>query len=314
MRTSPFRFLLLSGLFICLVCASAVLADSTPATIVIGGRVVPFQVKPFIGPDGQVLAPVDAVQLLGAKFTPDSDGTISVTAANGRATKFPYTLVEGRYCVPFAKVAQALGGTADWQAATQTLTVRAKLQMVRQDANALTIYTSYPVYYSVKRINNPERLYVDLFGLDLATTPASIPSMSGSVTHIRSGQMDYQTVRITVDLAQGEPFHVLSGIQASRVQVAFGAEQTAPSPLPVMPTPVAAVPAPPQSPLPVTAGPVTITGVDYKVISPALTQVSVTTTGQTHYQTEALDNPHRLAFDLAGASLDQGSETGAVGG
>ena len=122
-------------------------------------------------PGRQVLAPVDAVQLLGAKFAPNADGTVTVTAANGRRINVPYTLVQGRYCVPFQKVAQALGGTADWQPATATLTVRAKLEMVRQDADALTIYTSYPVYYSVKRIDNPERLYVDLFGLDLATTP-----------------------------------------------------------------------------------------------------------------------------------------------
>ncbi len=271
---------------------------------------MPFQVKPFLGPDGQVEAPVDAVQLFGAKFNPNSDGTVGVITANGRRFSFPYTLVEGRYCVPFAKVAEALGGTADWQSETRTLTVRAKLQLVRQDADHLTIYTSYPVYYSVKRINNPERLYVDLFGLDLATTPASIPSMSGSVTHIRSGQMDYQTVRITVDLIKGEPFRVLSGIQTNQVQVALGESEhpvlptVPPVPAAVRPTPVAVVPSP--QPLPTAMGAVTITNVDYKVISPALTQVAVTTNAPTHLIPGALDNPNRLTFDLAGAALDKG--------
>ena len=303
----PFPILLLAGSLALSVSAVAARADAPSATIIVGGRVVPFQVKPFLNLDGQVLAPVDAVQLFGAKFNPNSDGTVGIIAANGRRSSFPYTLVEGRYCVPFAKVAQALGGTADWQADTKTLTIRAKLQMVRQDAGNLTIYTSYPVYYSVKRINNPERLYVDLVGLDLAAAPASIPSVSGTVTHIRSGQMDGQTVRITVDLAKGQPFRVLSGIQTNQVQVALGepdhpALPPAPvEPTPVRPTPVAAAP----QPTPPALGAVTITSVDYKVISPALTQVAVTTTGPTHYQTEALDNPNRLAFDLAGAALDK---------
>ena len=197
-------------------------AEPTQATILIGGRVVPFQVKPFVGPDGQVRAPVDAVQLLGAKFQRQADGTVLITSAAGRRFSSPYTSVEGRMCVPFARVAQALGGTADWQPTTTTLTIRARLQVVRQDDKSLAIYTSYPVYYTVKRIDKPERLYVDLYGLDLATTPANIPSQSSNVTQIRSGQMDYQTVRITIDLKEGLPFRVLSGVQASEVKVALG--------------------------------------------------------------------------------------------
>ena len=285
----------------------AALADPAPATIVVGGRVVPFQVKPFVGADGQVMAPVDAVVLLGAKFAPNADGTVGVTSANGRQFSFPYQIVQGRYCVPFQKVAQSLGASVFWQPVLTTLTVRAKLEMVRQSPDELTVYTSYPVYYSVKRIDNPERLYVDLVGLDLASAPANVPSTSGTVTHVRSGQMDYETVRITVDLKQGQPFRVLSGIQSSQVQVALGASAAPPvtaaplAPIASRPAAPVAVVTPPSRP-----GPVTITSVAYKVISPALTQVSVTTSAPTPLTTERLDDPSRLAFDLAGASLDRG--------
>ena len=313
MRKLP--FLLAAGTFafpaLILSFAPAASAETTLATIIIGGRIVPFQVKPYLGPDGAAMAPVDAVQLLGAKYTPDGDKLVTVTAANGRKMQWPCTIVGGRYCVPFAKVAEALGGAVDWKASTQTLTVRAKLEMVRQDAGALTIYSSYPVYYSVKRIDNPERLYVDLFGMDLSTTPASIPSGSGGVTHIRSGQIDYQTVRITIDLKQGMPFKVESGIQTNTVRVALGdaGHSVHPSPIvrpvPIIrPVPVAAVPHP-AAPLPVTSSAVTITNVACKVISPALTQVAITTTGEAHYSTERLDSPSRLAFDLVGASVDK---------
>ncbi|MDQ2799610.1 MAG: N-acetylmuramoyl-L-alanine amidase [Armatimonadota bacterium] len=279
-------------------------ADSTPATILIGGRIVPFEVKPFVGSDGQIQAPVDAVQLLGAKFIPNSDGTVEITAANGHKFSVSYTIVQGRYCVAFQKVAQDLGGTADWQPATATLTVRAKLQMVRQDYNELTIFTSYPVYYSVKRIDSPERLYVDLFGLDLATTPANIPNTGGSVTHIRSGQINYQTVRITIDLKRGMPFRVISGIQTNQVKVALNSNGPE-APVPTLPEPVI-VQNPPAPRVPTNPSQVTITSVNCKVVSPALTQVTVTTTGAAKYRTEALDNPNRLAFDLAGAVLEHG--------
>ena len=288
-------------------------ADPIPATIVIGGRVVPFQVKPFVGADGQVMAPVDAVQLLGAKFAPNPDGTVGVTSASGRRFSFPCIIVQGRYCVPFQRVAQALGGTALWQSALATLTVRARLEMVRQEPGDLTIYTSYPVYYTVRRINNPERLYVDLNGLDLATTPASVPSASGTALRVRSGQMDYQTVRITVDLVKGQPFRVVSGIQSSQIQVALGTSAAPPPsaavppiPVPVRPAPAVPVAAVPPPVLPTRPGGVTITDVHYKVISPSLTQVAVTTSAPTHWTTEQLDSPSRIAFDWSGAGLDRG--------
>jgi len=285
-------------------------ADPRPATVFIGGRVVPFQVKPFVGPDGQVLAPVDAVQLLGARYTASADGTVTVTAANGRRYAFPYTSVGGRYCVPFARVASALGGTVDWQPATATLTVRARLQMVRQDFRELTVYTSYPVYYTVRRIGSPERLYVDLYGLDLATTPASIPTTNPAVSRIRSGQIDPQTVRITIDLKQDMAFRVLSGLQSSQVKVALGdfgappAGGYAPVPeAPVPPVPVAVTPPAARPPMGLPG--VVITSVGYTVVSAGLTQIAVTTSRPTRYSTERLDSPSRLAFDLAGAVADR---------
>lgn len=312
----------LLALGVAAACAPAQ-ADPRPATVIIGGRVVPFQVKPFVGPDGQALAPVDAVQLMGARYAANGDGTVTVTAANGRRYAFAYTPVGGRYCVPFGRVASALGGAADWQPSTATLTVRARLQMVRQDFHELTVYTSYPVYYTVRRINSPERLYVDLYGLDLATTPASIPTQNPAVSRIRSGQIDSQTVRITIDLKQDMAFCVLSGLQSSQVKVALGDFGPVPvateSPMPVAPhsappAPVAALP--PAAPrLPEGQPGVVITSVGYRVVSAGLTQISVTTSRPVRYSTERLDSPSRLAFDMAGAVAGRSVRASqAVGG
>jgi len=279
-------------------------AAPTPATILIGGRVVPFQVKPYVGQDGQVMAPVDAVQLLGAKYKPNADGTVTITGANGHDITAHYTLTGGRFCVAFQKVALALGGLTDWQPTTATLTVQARLRMVRQNANQLSITTSYPVYYSVKRISGPERLYVDLYGLSLGTAPASVPASGGDISQIRSGQMNDQTVRITVDLKGATAFQVLSGIETSQVKVALGdgADPSAPSSV-SSPPPHLVVTVPPR--LPDNPRTITITSVDYKVVSPALTRITVTASGPAKYSTEMLDSPNRLAFDLAGAVLDK---------
>ena len=279
-------------------------AAPTPATLLIGGHVVPFQVKPYVGTDGEVMAPVDAVRLLGASYRPNSNGTVTITAANGQEIRVPYTLTGQRYCVPFQKVALALGGMTDWQPTTATLTVRAKLQMVRQNLGELSIYTSYPVYYSVKRIGSPERLYVDLYGLGLGTAPASVPVSGGDIAQIRSGQINDQTVRITVDLKGAKRFQVLSGIETSEVKVAFGsaADPSAPPP-PTSAPPRLVVAATPH--LPSNPHTVVITAVDYKVVSPALTQITVSTNGPAKYRTETLNGPNRLAFDLAGAILDK---------
>lgn len=281
------------------------LAAPTPATLIIGGRVVPFQVKPFVDASGQIMAPVDAVVLMGARFQANPGGTVTVTAASGKTLTLPYTPVEGRCCVPFQRVAEALGGAADWQPDLETLTVRAKLQVVRQNFNQLSIYTSYPVYYSVRRIGGPERLYVDLYGLDLGTAPANVPAEGGDITQIRSGQITPQTVRITVDLRGAVPFQVLSGIQTDQVKVALSGSAVAPQTAQAFSAPrmVVSPPAPQGSQ---SAGAVAITSVGYKVVSAALTQVTVTTSGPAKYRTETLNSPSRLAFDLAGAVPDYG--------
>ena len=285
--------------------ASAAHAAPTPVTIVIGGKPVPFIVSPYVGPDGQVFAPVDAVRLLGADYVPDTDDhTVAVRGLGAKSVSVPYQLVQDRYCVPIQKVAQALGASTDWQPTTQTLTVRARLLMVRQDDDSLAIYTSYPVYYRVQRIDSPNRLFVDLYGLDLATQAATIPvSGSGSVLHIRSGQMGYNTVRIVVDLKRSVAFRVQSPQQTSQVRVALGGgEDVAPMPVPTPPV-IVATHTPPKLPDIAPGQGIHITGVSYKTTG-ALTQVLVTTTGQAKYSTEMLDNPRRLAFDLAGATLD----------
>ncbi len=302
------------------LCLAPVHAAPTPATVVIGGKPVPFLTAPFVGSDGQVYAPADAVHLLGATFAPNADGqSVTVSTPGGKPLSVPCMMVNGRCCIALQKAALALGASADWQPTTQTLTLRARLLMARVDKGTLSLYTSYPVTYRVDTIDGPHRLYVDVYGLDLAALPAAIPVLDPDgrptdAVRIRSGQMDFNTVRITIDLKRVLPFGVVSAAQTDHIQVALGASagngtQVASNPVP----PLTAAPPPPVYNPPASALPnvppsegVRITNVAVKSGDDGTVQVAVTTTGPAKYRTVTLRDPNRLAFDLAGATLDAG--------
>lgn len=301
-------------------------AANPPASLVVGGKTIPFMVSPFLGSDGQVYAPAEAVRLMGANFVSSNGGlTVAVTGANGRQVTVPALLVAGHSCISLQKVGPTLGASLDWQPATRTLTVRARLEMVRQDGNALSIYTSYPIAYQVQTIDNPDRAYVDLFGLDLATAPAAVPVLDGGgeITQIRSGQINFNTVRIAVDLRHAVAFRVNSREQTSRIRVSLepggphaGSEVASNPPgnnsprndLPPLPVnPSAIRPTAPSNPVvPPAPGGVHITSVSVRPLNDSVTQVAVTATGAAKFRTETLDDPSRLAFDLVGAAVDAG--------
>lgn len=319
-------------------------AADNGATLVVGGKPVAFVVSPFVGDDGQVYAPVDFVRLLGGNYEPNQDGrTVSITAANGARTTIAYRFMQQRYCVPVQQLGSVLGATESWDAEHRTLTLRAKLLMVRQDNDSLNIYTSYPTYYHVQRIDHPSRLFVDLYGVDLAASPAQIPATNPDVTQIRTGKMDLNTARVVIDLRHDVKFHVDTPIATNHVRVALSGGPILPITTPpvVKPPVVAArpndnagtpggelpvLPVTPVGPMTPTTtppaavpvsqgGPLKITSIAVNPLSDTVTQVIVKATGSTRYRTVALTGPNRLALDLAGAGLQEGLQdiTGADG-
>ncbi|BDI32665.1 hypothetical protein CCAX7_47160 [Capsulimonas corticalis] len=299
-------------------------ASVTPAQaaddvqLVIGGQPVAFVVQPYQESDGSVYAPVDFVRRMGGNYTPSSDGrSVDVTGSNGSKITVPFQMVKERYCVPVKQVADALGASVGWNDRAHTMTLRARIEVVKQDRDGLSIFTSYPIYYSVKRLEKPQRIYVDLLGADLASAPATVPATNPGVSYIRSGSISYNTVRIVVDLKKNIAFKIASGPVTSHVQVAMsgdGETHVATRPQPILPVPVPVAPRPlPVTPLPEppqdtppAASGLQITDVACNVVSDTLTQIVIKTTGQGDYRTETLAGPNRLAFDLADASLADG--------
>lgn len=312
---------------------------STPVTVIVGGKPVPFVVSPFLDSDGQVYIPVDLVRAMGGSYQPNPDGkTVEITPATGAAFGVPFQFVDSRFCVALRNYADQLGATVYWDAPSRTMTFRAKLLMVHADSSGLTVSTSYPVYYKVEKLDksgrqDPERrVYVDLYGVDLGASPAAIPSTDPQIAYIRTGNIPGGGVRVVVDLRHRLAYRVDSPESTTQVHVAMtGLSQTprvaaAPRPgrLPIPPTSVV-----PVAPMPVTvpitpptqtsasippvvtaqsdtvtpgAAPI-ITGISYNVVSPEVTEVVVKTSSLTKYRWITLQDPYRLAFDLAGAGL-----------
>ena len=297
--------------------ASTVHADPPDIHLVVGGNPVAFVVQPYQVDGGDVYAPVDFVRRMGGNYALGADGrSVDVTGAGGDKISVPFQMMKERYCVPVKQVAEALGASVGWNGRDHTMTLRARIEVVKQDHDGLSIFTSYPIYYSVKRIDKPMRIYVDLLGADLASAPATVPATNPGVSYIRSGSISYNTVRIVVDLKKNIGFKVASTLVTSHVQVAMSGDgdmRVAARPRPIVPMPVPITPRPvpvPIAPAPDPSGEtpsprnaLQITDVACNVVSDTLTQIVIKTTGQGEYRTETLAAPSRVAFDLSGATL-----------
>jgi N-acetylmuramoyl-L-alanine amidase len=328
------RLLLLASA--CLFVQSLPAIAATPVKIIVGGKEAPFEVSPYVNDGGTVMAPVDFVRLLGADYNVDGSGIVTITSASGHSFKQSYEPYDGRLMVPLLVTADELGAATTWSPATKTVTLQAKLVVAEVQGGNLIIVTSYPVYYKTISVDDPARLVVDIYGADLDSPPASIPADSPMVTHIRTGQLNPQTVRLVLDLTHPVHFQVSSTLQTKEIRLALGTSFTSTAPIssvvaqpairPAL-VPIANVPtqkqnaaAPPGFVLlpslrdssPQAGAPTKITDVEYKTDSPDSYQVVVTTAGPVDQATTAfhsffLDHPNRLAFDVPNSVLDLAS-------
>jgi N-acetylmuramoyl-L-alanine amidase len=301
-----------------LVGATASYAGPSSVKLFVGDRQATFIVSPFVDGANVVQAPIDFVKLLGADYTTSPDGTASIISAEGVKYTVPYTNYQDRAIVPLIDVANDLGADIDWNDRKKTVTLRAKILMLREDDHHLTIVTSYPVYSSVQSIDSPDRLYVDVMGASLGTAPTTIPVSDTNIIAVRSKQFLPNDVRLVLDLRQALPYHTVTSPQSDRIYVALGAESTpAPSPAqvavlpPPVPVPAPAAPLAPPAPAPApvrTIAGVALTSVNCQQVADGSLQIIVHTAGHlaggpSSFHAFLLDNPNRLALDLPGAAL-----------
>src|SRR5579884_324292 len=99
-------------------------ASGPEAHLIVGGKLAPFVVPPYVGDDGQVWAPVDFVRLLGASYTLNPDHrSLTITAADGHTFVQRYVVSQERFMIPVAGIASRLGAVAGWDSAHRTMTL-----------------------------------------------------------------------------------------------------------------------------------------------------------------------------------------------
>ncbi|HEX5323138.1 MAG TPA: N-acetylmuramoyl-L-alanine amidase [Capsulimonadaceae bacterium] len=280
---------------------------------------------PYLDQDGQVFAPVDFVRLLGADYTLNPGGhSLSITSADGRKFDQQCRVADQRFMIPVESVASQLGAVASWDAHSRTMTLRARILMVREDRDTLTVVTSYPVYYRVDSLDSPARLFVDVYGAELPTGPAAVPAHGDNLLRIRSGQLDPNTTRLVLDLRHPIHYQVAAAIQTNTIQVALNTDRTSTAYVPS--TLVGATNNIPRSEQDQSGndaddntqpsqsqsaegagGSFRITNIEFKNDAGA-SQVVITTQGAppggpSSYRAFLLQDPMRLAVDLPGASI-----------
>lgn len=116
------------------------------------------------------------------------------------AAHVPLEPRRGIPCVPLRDLARRLGGFTRWDENAQTLSLLARLHEVRLEGETLHCKTSLPVAWRTLRLENPNRLVIDLAGCALPEVPLPLPQPSGQVKAVRVGQFDPHTVRLVLEM------------------------------------------------------------------------------------------------------------------
>lgn len=110
------------------------------------------------------------------------------------------------------------------------LDILARITDVRFSRGRLIISTSYPVAFQAHRLQNPERIYVDLPGTRLDGPSSETRSETSVVRSLKMAQFDPATVRVVAQTAKRVDFNVLSPARTRQVALALIGTDTTPNP------------------------------------------------------------------------------------
>ncbi|MCW5932949.1 MAG: N-acetylmuramoyl-L-alanine amidase [Fimbriimonadia bacterium] len=173
---------------------------------------------------GLELELVEDAQFAQLNHSPDKKVPVqilSLTDAGGKSVKMP--------CVPLRELARVAGGATRWEESERTLQVRAILQAIAWNQDALALNTTLPAAAMVTTLREPNRIVIDLIGCQLPSQPLTTAGSHPDVQGVRTAQYDPNTVRVVLDLKK--PIIPATGLkQAQMRHQIILSEQTAQTP------------------------------------------------------------------------------------
>ncbi len=157
---------------------------------------------------------------MGVSYAVQPDHSTVTFTQGTRHSVWPCEMVDGAAMVPVAGIARDLGADYAWDQSSQTATIRAKILMVREDNNRLSVDTSFPVSYRVAGIAGPNRVYIDVYNASLAGPYTTVPTDGGDdIDQVRANEMPDSVVRVTVNLRRPLGYQTASGSTTSHIEV-----------------------------------------------------------------------------------------------
>jgi N-acetylmuramoyl-L-alanine amidase len=285
-------------------------ASSNPTAlprIVFGNATLPIatpQSTPFrdTASDGALCISPDALAPLGITYIVDEmmrkvsllgpDGVVSVTVP----MRTPPSSSDSKgVFVPVVEVVEALGGKCEWEAATNTLHLRARLLEATMTDGQLRVRASLPVTPKVTTDNGGRLVIVDIPGSEVGALPKQLTLNAPGVRAARTGQFDDDTARIVLEMAQPSGFLVTDARPST--QLVLNPSLTTPA---APPKAIAKATTKPASPNALPAASV-VKGISVKKVSDTQAQIVVTANRAPGVRAGLSRN--RLTLDLLNSSV-----------
>ncbi len=250
--------------------------------------------------DGRELwLPVQHLEKLGLPIEASAHAIRLTTLPSDQPTAhIPLDTKRGVNCAPVRDLARRLGGFTRWDEPSQTLTLLARLQEARLEGEALLVKTSLPVAWRTFRLENPNRLVIDLAGCALPEVPAPLPQPNERVKAVRIGQFDPNTVRIALEM--DAPHATPENGLHSEWQIAL----TPGAPAPVVAEIADAPPIAVEETRPSEPAPEPFQIPALQRTPQGVVQLSVPTPEGARPKVQFLENPLRIALDVPGYLQD----------
>ena len=222
--------------FAAFAAAIAIVALPLPAqgdSLFIAGQQSPLP-APLIIEKGEILAPLIAgLSGLGCKVERDADA-VTITSARGKVATLrvgeskakadgqeqdlaaPPRQVAGTVFLPVRFLARALGLSVRWDEQSRRLAIHGTVTEVTHaslaDRQRVTISATTPITYTMGRLTEPERIYVDLTNIDLLGPQRETPVNEDKLLAMRVSQhsVDPDLVRVVLDVEEGAEVTALS--------------------------------------------------------------------------------------------------------